>query len=247
MEDLGDELIEQIRSKLGGIFDKFSKEFKLNFDTGEIYNKIVEVDKGAREVIKTFDTGAQNIKAIKDGLTDAVTEVNLLGGGFQDIVNIQVGVSEALGRNVVLTSDAYEKLFSATEVSGLSAENMIGSFKDAGISAYQAAENMEDVINVANEIGVNAQSVSQKVVSNMEQLNRFNFNGGVEGLARMAAQATNLRIDMQSTLGFAEKVFDPEGAIETAAALQRLGVAQSELLDPLRLKRFSCSILETTF
>lgn len=235
MENLGDELIEQIRSKLGGIFDKFSSEFKLNFDTGEIYKKIVDVDEGARDVIKTFGTGAQNIKAIKDGLTDAVTEVNLLGGGFQDIVNIQVGVSEALGRNVVLTSDAYEKLFSATKVSGISAENMVNSFKDAGISAYQAAENMEDVINVANEIGVNAQTVSQKVVANMEQLNLFNFNGGVQGLAKMAAQATNLRIDMQSTLTFAEKVFDPEGAIETAAALQRLGVAQSELLDPLRL------------
>jgi hypothetical protein len=51
----------------------------------------------------------------------------------------------------------------------------------------------------------------------------------------MAAQATGLRIDMKSTLDFAEKVFDPEGAIETAAALQRLGVTQSDLLDPLRL------------
>ena len=235
LDDLGNNLVEQIQSKLGGIFDKFSKEFKLNFDTEEIYKKIVDVDKGARDVIKTFGTGAQNIKAIKDGLTDAVTEVNLLGGEFQDIVNIQLGVSEALGRNVILTSDAYEKLFSATKVSGISAENMINSFKDAGISAYQASENMEDVISIANEIGVNAQTVSQKVVSNMEQLNKFNFNGGVEGLSKMAAQATNLRIDMQSTISFAEKVFDPEGAIETAAALQRLGVAQSELLDPLRL------------
>jgi hypothetical protein len=40
---------------------------------------------------------------------------------------------------------------------------------------------------------------------------------------------------MKETLNFAEKVFDPEGAIEVAAAMQRLGVANSELLDPLRL------------
>lgn len=40
---------------------------------------------------------------------------------------------------------------------------------------------------------------------------------------------------MADTFKFAEKVFNPEGAIETAAALQRLGVTQSQLLDPLRL------------
>jgi hypothetical protein len=34
-------------------------------------------------------------------------------------------------------------------------------------------------------------------------------------------------------------VFNPEGAIETAAALQRLGVTQSQLLDPLRLMDLS--------
>lgn len=235
MEELSDDIIQQIKGKLGNVFDTFTKEFSLNFDTTEIYKKIIEVDEGAREVIKTFGAGAQNIRAIKDGLTDAVTEVNLLGGGFQDIVDIQVGVSNALNRNVVLTSESYEKLFSATKVAGVSADYMVSSFKDAGISAYQSAEQLEDVVNISNDLGLNTQKVTEKVLSNMTELNRFNFEGGVDGLAKMAAQATNLRIDMQSTMGFAEKVFDPEGAIETAAALQRLGVAQSELLDPLRL------------
>jgi hypothetical protein len=73
----------------------------------------------------------------------------------------------------------------------------------------------------------------------MEALNKYNFAGGVEGLAKMAAQATSLRIDMSQTLGFAEKVFNPEGAIEVAAAMQRLGVSQSSLLDPLKLMDLS--------
>ena len=73
----------------------------------------------------------------------------------------------------------------------------------------------------------------------MKYLNQFNFEGGVSGLAKMAAQASMLRIDMKSTLDFAEKVYNPEGAIETAAALQRLGVAQGDLLDPLKLMDLS--------
>jgi hypothetical protein len=40
---------------------------------------------------------------------------------------------------------------------------------------------------------------------------------------------------MSSTLSIADGLFDPEKAISMAASMQRLGVAQSDLLDPLRL------------
>jgi hypothetical protein len=69
----------------------------------------------------------------------------------------------------------------------------------------------------------------------MSKMNQFNFQGGVEGMAKMAAQAVNLRVDMARTLDIAEGLFNPEKAIDMAAAMQRLGVAQSDLLDPLKL------------
>jgi hypothetical protein len=46
---------------------------------------------------------------------------------------------------------------------------------------------------------------------------------------------------MKETLGFAERVFNPDGAIEMAAAMQRLGVSQSSLLDPLKLMDLSAN------
>jgi hypothetical protein len=51
----------------------------------------------------------------------------------------------------------------------------------------------------------------------------------------MAAQAALLRVDMNTTLKLADELFSPDRAIELAASMQRLGVANSELLDPLRL------------
>ena len=100
---------------------------------------------------------------------------------------------------------------------------------------------METVINSARQIGANAVAVSKQVLDNTESMNRYNFVGGVEGLSKMAAQAVSLRVDMSKTLEFADKVFNPEGAIEMAAAMQRLGVAQSDLLDPLRLMDLSAN------
>jgi hypothetical protein len=69
----------------------------------------------------------------------------------------------------------------------------------------------------------------------MEQMNRYQFEGGVQGLTKMAAQASMLRFDMGETFKLSEKVLDPEGAIETAAAFQRLGVSAGALADPFAL------------
>ena len=73
------------------------------------------------------------------------------------------------------------------------------------------------------------------VAGRMELMNRFNFEGGVLGLSKMAAQASMLRFDMNDTASFAEKVLNPEGAIQMAAAFQRLGVASGDLVDPFIL------------
>jgi hypothetical protein len=51
----------------------------------------------------------------------------------------------------------------------------------------------------------------------------------------MSAQAAGLRIRMSETFDFADKVFNPEGAIDMVATFQRLGVAAGDLADPFRL------------
>jgi len=69
----------------------------------------------------------------------------------------------------------------------------------------------------------------------MDQLNRYQFEGGVQGLTKMAAQASMLRFDMNETFRLADKVLSPENAIEVASAFQRLGVSAGNLVDPFQL------------
>jgi len=225
----------EILNSVSELGRRLALSFYSNFDPKVIADKMIEVDDAAVNIAKSFGQGRENVLGLSRAMAGAVREVTLLGGNFQKIAEIQEGVSGALGRNVILMSESYEKLFAAQEVSGRSARDIVSSFKDVGFSLNQSSTQMEKVINTARQIGANAQAVSGVVLDNMNALNRFTFDGGVQGLARMAAQATTLRINMKETLEFTEKVFDPEGAIEVAAAMQRLGVANSELLDPLRL------------
>jgi hypothetical protein len=196
---------------------------------------MLDLDQKASEVAKTFGVGRDNIYNINKGITEAITNVTLLGGSYQDVADIQTSIATNLGRNVLSTTETVESLFKTSQVVGETSQVLVKSFKDVGMSASFIEEEMTKVVSQARSIGVNAQAVSKQVVSNMSDLNKFNFEGGVQGMAKMAAQAVNLRVNMKDTLALAEKMFNPEQAIEMAAAMQRLGVAQSDLLDPLRL------------
>ncbi len=200
---------------------------------------ILDIDNSSSKMLGLFgmtDKMAQSMRAAMALSLDAIQD---MGGTLEDVARLQEGVASGLGRAVTLSADGAKDLYASYKVTNIEVTKMVSSMADVGISAYNTASEMKKVVDIARESGVNAQAVSAKVIDNMKYLNQFNFEGGVSGLAKMAAQASMLRIDMKSTLDFAEKVYNPEGAIETAAALQRLGVSQGDLLDPLKLMDLS--------
>ncbi|MEY4571182.1 MAG: hypothetical protein RLZ10_375, partial [Bacteroidota bacterium] len=231
--------LEEIKGVIGEFATEIGDALATNINPDRMLEKLFEVDDAAKAIAKSFGLGTDNIVNLKASMTNAVTEVTKLGGNFEKIAQIQQTVGESVGRNVVIASEAYAKLYAAGEVSGKQAAEFVPKFKDVGISIYQAGTQMEKIVNTAREIGVNVGTVTGEVMKHMDKLNLITFQGGVEGLAKMAAHATSINMDMGKTLEFAEKVYNPEGAIETAAALQRLGVTQSQLLDPLRLMDLS--------
>lgn len=194
-----------------------------------------EINSQSFSIAKNFGLTKSEIDNITKSTTLATDELIKYGAAGDTAYKQQLAIGQTLGRNLILSTDIQKELYLASRTSGQAADKIAGSFKDAGFSLTTAGDQMNKVINVARETGVNATAVSQKVLENTSLLNKYNFEGGVQGLAKMAANASALRVDMKETLVFAEKVYNPEGAIEAAAALQRLGVAQSDLLDPLKL------------
>ena len=196
---------------------------------------IFEIDNLSSKMLGQFGMTEKMAQSMRAAMTLSLDAIQEMGGTLKEVEDLQVAVATSLGRAVTLSADGAKDLYATYKVTNIEVTKMLNGMADVGTSAYNASSEMLKVVNIARESGVNAQAVSAKVIDNMKYLNQFNFEGGVSGLAKMAAQASMLRIDMKSTLDFAEKVYNPEGAIETAAALQRLGVTQSALLDPLKL------------
>ena len=102
-----------------------------------------------------------------------------------------------------------------------------------GIS--QIPEKLETSINYIRSIGGNTKVIMTDVTSNLDKLNRYQFQGGIEGLTKMAAKASMLRFDMKQTFELADRVLDPDKAVAVASAFQRLGVSAGNLVDPFQL------------
>jgi len=227
--------LENVEKYLKGILTDIQEQYQKTFDITTIVKQMNEVESRATEIAKQFGAGRESVLGISKGLTDSLTKVTLMGGDLTSIAEIQKAISSDIGKNVVSSKEVVESLFATSQVVGETSATLVKNFKDVGMSAAHIEEEMTKVVDLARQQGVNAQAVSKQVVTNLDALNKYNFQGGVEGLAKMAAQAVSLRVDMKTTLSLAEKMFNPEQAIEMAAAMQRLGVAQGDLLDPLRL------------
>jgi hypothetical protein len=193
----------------------------------------------ANQVNSFFTQGRQRMLELQTALADATPGIARMGGSIKDVADIIGKVATESRRNVIANTEDVEKLFAASKVLDLGAEQLTKAFLDVGAGIETIGDTLEESVNYIQSIGGNAATVMRDVTNNMDQMNRFQFEGGVQGLTKMAAQASMLRFSMSETFQLAEKVLSPEGAIETAAAFQRLGVAAGTLADPFALMNAS--------
>lgn len=184
---------------------------------------------------KNFALSRTRIQEMNLAFTDSSVEVLKLGGSLRDTVTTITEIAAASNRNVIENKKVVGELYAASKVLEITTETLVNNFKDVGYETSQIGPNLEKSITYVQSVGLNARTVMQSVNSNMAQMNRYQFEGGVAGLTKMAAQSSMLRFDMSQTFGFADKMLKPENAINMAAAFQRLGVTAGNLIDPFAL------------
>jgi hypothetical protein len=192
------------------------------------------LDIEATEIQNAFGVSKQRVSEFKQSIADLAPELVQFGLTQDDAAKVIIELGNALGTTGVVGQEALREIGAASQVTGLGFTELAENFRDVGVSIYDVGERMKEITDYAKSVGVSVQAVSKGVVSNLDKMNMYNFEGGIGGLTKMAAQASRLGVEMSTVFNFAEKVFNPEGAIEMAAGLQRLGVAAGDLLDPLR-------------
>ena len=212
---------------------------QLKVDAESFVKASNDLSKYATQINNVFTQGRQRIVELQTAIADTTPGITRMGGGISDVANIIGKVADASRRNVIATSEEVEKLYAATKVLDIQADTLTNAFLNVGQGIETIGSTLEESVNYIQSIGGNAQTVMKDVTNNMDQMNRYQFEGGVLGLTKMAAQASMLRFDMSETFGLAERVLSPEKAIDVASAFQRLGVAAGTLVDPFALMNAS--------
>ena len=218
-------VLEDLKKELTRVLDPLN-------EIPEALNKITAAADGLN---KSFIGNRARVQEFMSEISKVGPEIQGLGGKFEDAGKTIEQVAKASRRNVIASTEDIKELFSTSKILNKDVTTIVDSFAKVGVMYSDISEKVVESINYANSIGVNAKNVMADVVANTDQLSRFNFDGGVKGLTKMAAQASMLRFDMKQTFELADKVLDPDKAIEVASAFQRLGVSAGNLTDPFML------------
>ena len=217
-----------------GISDDVKNAYRL--PSVEEFTEAYEgISAGAIKINASFGQTKQRLVEIQTAIADTAPGVKRLGGGINEVTNTINEIAKASRRNVIANSEDVSNMFAAQKILGGSIKDISDSFLNVGVGISQIPKELEKSINYIQSIGGNTDAVMKDVQTNMEKMNRYQFEGGVQGLTKMAAQASMLRFDMKETFTLAEKVLDPEEAIKVASAFQRLGVSAGSLVDPFSL------------
>ena len=207
----------------------------ISFGADQWIGAVGQMINAGNELTKSFAQSRARVSEMMTAVNEAAPRMRRLGATFEQTLTTMREISIATGKNTLASADSVAKLYATSQVLDVSIGSIVKNFEGVGIQFGVVGGQLEESTNTVRDLGLNAKEVMQDVVQNASNLNKFNFEGGVQGLTRMAARAAQLKIDMNTALDFADRMMNPESAIEMASAFQRLGVTAGNLTDPFAL------------
>lgn len=199
---------------------------------------LFDMDKSIRTAGLSMGLLGKQSDGFRENIKAAAWEASQVGVSLQDLTQMQSAYSEELGRTVILSKEGAEsmaKMAADTMLGVEGASRLTAEFDAQGLSVEKTAQFMNDAMESSHKLGLNAQKVIKNISGNIKLLNRYNFKDGVAGLTKMAQTAAKLGVSMEFAAGFADKLFDVEGAVDMSAQLQVMGGAWAKLADPFKL------------
>lgn len=219
-----------IKSDIGSGIDAATGPF-LGLKT--IQDDVNALISDAQKLGNTMGLGRARADELKSTIADTIPEMVKLGISTDEGMRMLAEIPTTLKTNTTVANETIIELGATSKATGVDVGSLVKEFSLVGTQLSSVGDEMTNVANYAKSVGVNVQEVTKGVVNNLKNLNLFNFENGVQGLAKMQAQSAMLGVNMGKVFDKAEDLLNPENAIEFTSALQRLGVTSTELLDPL--------------
>lgn len=212
----------------GGIFGFITK----------ILSSLLEQDSVMSKLSANYALSKKESGQLKLNITNAAIQTNLIGVRTEDLVKMQSTYTDELGRSVMLTEQgmiSMSQLGVATGIGAEGAAHLAASMELFGYGAEDSVDLVENLMKTSKKMGVSTSVATKNLQENLKIANSYTFKNGLQGVIDMTAYSTKFKINMSSIAGFADKISNPEGAIQAAASLQVLGGSFAQMADPLKM------------
>jgi len=239
-----------IKSNYGEMTDsplRITQLTSLKILTEEIFKQIDRESQLHTDINEKMGITGELSRSYRDSIIETVPAAVRLGFDIKNLTELTTKLAEGSGRFNLISQDTMEKTVVTTRAFGTTMGDMattMNEFEKIGLGQSDTLTKINDAGRSSLSLGLNSKVVLKEVQTNLSKINEFGFSKGVEGLTRMAQKATEFRMNMSETFKLAEKVMNPESAIELTANMQMLGGAIGDLNDPLKLMYMATNNVE---
>lgn len=186
-------------------------------------------------------------RAYRDSMLETEPAARRLGFDLQSITNMMTELSEKSMRFNLISQDTMTKSFETARAFGLNLTQLadaMSEYESVGVGAADALIKINTAARSSLSLGLNSRKTTEELTKSLGKLNEYGFANGVQGLNRMVQKSAEFRMNMQNVFTIADKVMNPDSAIELTANLQVLGGAIGDFNDPLKLMYMATNNVE---
>jgi hypothetical protein len=245
----------------GSKISTMSDQYKSNIDPSDLKNPSALTLKLNNDILKQLERESDLhtqisegmgitgdfAKAFRETLIETMPAAAKLDYDISNITDMMTTLSEKTSKFSIISTTTLEKSFETARAFGMTLPQLsdaFAEFEKVGLGAADALKNINDAGIKSAGLGLNSKKTTQDLKDNLSKLNEYGFKNGIEGLNRMVQKAAEFRMNMAETFKVADKVMNPESAIELTANMQMLGGAVGDLNDPLKLMYMATNNVE---
>jgi hypothetical protein len=245
-----DETLNEFDTKgtsFGDILKGIQESYKKGIAFETALDTLTAMDDEAKKLQRSLGSGVINISntdksasQLRNTITNIYNESVKFGGSLENVTEYAGELSGEMGKMTLPVEDATINMIALSKTTGIGAKEvgkMTGQFLKLTLSQTQSTAQMAKIAKMARETGIEAKKLLEDVQKNLSMVDAYNFQNGVDGLAKMSAQAQRLGSSMDKIVPkkFLEDMLDPEKAIEAAANFSMLGGSIEGLNNPFQL------------
>lgn len=158
-----------------------------------------------------------------------------LGLDTENFLNSYSTFASTYNRTFLPDEGEMKEMATINKIYGGTYDQLYPLSKLYGKSITDTTQFMNKMIVEADKYGITSNKIFGDMQKNIGMLDKYNFKTGYDGLKKMVVETSKLNMNMNSIAQFAEKLYEPEDAIEMAASLQMLGGEFSQFGDVFQL------------